>query len=101
MTTLINWERMPDFKKPDFKLKHKTTCIYKLIIYFCQLNLKNCNMKDLVAKINAEIETFKTESDSLIEKGVKAAGARARKSTLEIEKLLKEFRKVSIEESKK
>ncbi len=32
---------------------------------------------------------------------VKAAGARARKSTLEIEKLLKEFRKVSIEESKK
>ena len=58
-------------------------------------------MKDLVAKINAEIETFKTESDSLIEKGVKAAGSRARKSTLEIEKLLKEFRKVSIEESKK
>ena len=58
-------------------------------------------MKDLVAKINAEIETFKTESDSLIEKGVKAAGARSRKSTLEIEKLLKEFRKVSIEESKK
>jgi hypothetical protein len=58
-------------------------------------------MKDLVAKINAEIETFKTESEALAEKGVKAAGARARKSTLEIEKLLKEFRKVSIEESKK
>ncbi|MBE8723453.1 MULTISPECIES: histone H1 [Flavobacterium] len=58
-------------------------------------------MKDLVAKINAEIETFKTEAESLSEKGVKAAGARARKSSLEIEKLLKEFRKVSIEESKK
>lgn len=58
-------------------------------------------MKELFAKINAEIENFKTESDSLIEKGVKAAGARARKSTLELEKLLKEFRKVSIEESKK
>ncbi|MBF4485798.1 MULTISPECIES: histone H1 [unclassified Flavobacterium] len=58
-------------------------------------------MKDLIAKINSEIETFKTESDSLSEKGVKAAGARARKSSLEIEKLLKEFRKVSIEESKK
>ncbi|WP_281225428.1 histone H1 [Flavobacterium aquiphilum] len=58
-------------------------------------------MTDLVAKINTEFETFKTESDSLVEKGVKAAGARARKSTLEIEKLLKEFRKVSIEESKK
>ncbi|MBW1655981.1 histone H1 [Flavobacterium quisquiliarum] len=58
-------------------------------------------MKELIAKINAEIETFKTESESLAEKGVKAAGARARKSSLEIEKLLKEFRKVSIEESKK
>ena len=58
-------------------------------------------MKDLVEKINAEFETFKTESNSLPEKGVKAAGARARKSTLELEKLLKEFRKVSIEESKK
>lgn len=58
-------------------------------------------MKDLLAKINAEIETFTTESESLSEKGIKAAGARARKSSLEIEKLLKEFRKVSIEDSKK
>ncbi|MEC5165935.1 hypothetical protein RCH18_001669 [Flavobacterium sp. PL11] len=58
-------------------------------------------MKDLIEKINAEFETFKTETDSLTEKGVKAAGARARKSTLELEKMLKEFRKVSIEESKK
>lgn len=44
-------------------------------------------MKDLVAKINAEIETFKTEAESLSEKGFKAAGARARKSSLEIQKL--------------
>jgi hypothetical protein len=58
-------------------------------------------MKDLVSKINAEFETFRTESESLIEKGVKAAGPRARKSTLEIEKLLKEFRKVSVEAAKK
>ena len=58
-------------------------------------------MKDLIEKINAEFETFKTESESLTDKGVKAAGARARKSTLELEKILKEFRKVSIEESKK
>lgn len=58
-------------------------------------------MKDLVLKINAEIETFKAESESLTEKGVKAAGARARKSSLELEKLFKEFRKVSIAESKK
>ncbi|AWG22830.1 histone H1 [Flavobacterium faecale] len=58
-------------------------------------------MKDLIEKINAEFETFKTESESLTEKGVKAAGARARKATLELEKLLKEFRKVSVEQSKK
>ncbi|SHF79224.1 Histone H1-like protein Hc1 [Flavobacterium segetis] len=58
-------------------------------------------MKDLIEKINAEFETFKSETNSLTEKGVKAAGARARKSTLELEKMLKEFRKVSIEEAKK
>mgnify|MGYP003461569364 FL=1 len=58
-------------------------------------------MKDLIGKINAEFEAFSNESTSLAEKGVKAAGARARKATLELEKLLKEFRKVSIEESKK
>lgn len=69
--------------------------------YFCSLIKKIVFMKDLVAKIHIENETFNTESKSLIEKGVKAAGARARKSTLEMEKLLKEFRKVSIQESKK
>ncbi|PRZ22784.1 histone H1 [Flavobacterium granuli] len=57
-------------------------------------------MTDLIQKINAEFETFKTESGSLIEKGIKAAGPRARKSTLELEKLLKEFRKVSIASTK-
>jgi ElaB/YqjD/DUF883 family membrane-anchored ribosome-binding protein len=57
-------------------------------------------MKDLITKINTEIETFKIESESLISKGAKAAGPRAHKSTLEIEKLLKEFRKVSVAESK-
>ena len=30
-------------------------------------------MKDLVARINAEMENFKTESEALVEKGVKAA----------------------------
>jgi hypothetical protein len=54
-------------------------------------------MKELVAKINAEFEAFTAETE-LIDKG-EAAGARARKSTLEMEKLLKE-RKLSIEESK-
>ncbi|WP_074722677.1 histone H1 [Flavobacterium frigoris] len=51
--------------------------------------------------MNEEFETFKTESQSLIEKGVKAAGPRARKATLELEKILKEFRKVFVQDSKK
>lgn len=57
-------------------------------------------MNELLTQINAEIEAFKTESQSHSE-GNKAAGARARKSTLELTKLLKDYRKVSIEASKK
>jgi hypothetical protein len=57
-------------------------------------------MKELVEKINAEIETFKKETEANLS-GTKAAGARARKSSLELEKLFKEYRKVSIEEGKK
>lgn len=58
-------------------------------------------MKELVAKIQAEFEAFQTDANAQIEKGNKAAGTRARKSSLELEKMLKEFRKVSLEESKK
>ena len=45
--------------------------------------------------------TFSTDAALQIEKGNKAAGTRARKTSLELEKLMKEFRKVSLEESKK
>lgn len=58
-------------------------------------------MKEIVEKINAEFEAFKADADVQAEKGNKAAGTRARKASLAIEKLLKEFRKVSLEESKK
>ena len=57
-------------------------------------------MNELVEKITAGIETFQKESQSHLG-GTKAAGARARKATLELEKLFKEYRKVSIEEAKK
>lgn len=57
-------------------------------------------MKDLIGKINAEFETFTNESTSQAEKGNKAAGTRARKAALELSKLFKEFRKVSVEASK-
>ncbi len=58
-------------------------------------------MKDLLEKISAEFEMFKADADLQTEKGNKTAGTRARKSTLALEKLLKEFRKTSLEESKK
>jgi len=58
-------------------------------------------MKELIEKINAEFESFSTEANQQSEKGNKAAGTRARKAALELSKLFKEFRKVSVEDSKK
>lgn len=58
-------------------------------------------MKELIEKINAEFESFASEANQQSEKGNKAAGTRARKSALELSKLFKEFRKVSVEEAKK
>ncbi len=57
-------------------------------------------MKELVEKINAQIEVFQVNAQAQIEKGNKAAGARARKAALELMKDLKEFRKVSVAETK-
>ncbi|MGM9787563.1 MAG: histone H1 [Candidatus Cryptobacteroides sp.] len=57
-------------------------------------------MKELVEKICAEIEVFTVNAQAQVEKGNKAAGARARKAALELMKDLKEFRKVSVAESK-
>ena len=57
-------------------------------------------MKELIEKINVEIEAFQTNSELQLNNGNKSAGVRARKATLELGKLLKEFRKASIEFSK-
>ena len=58
-------------------------------------------MKNLVPKIHAEIEVLQKNVQLQLEKGNKAAGTRARKSALELSKLLKEFRKVSVDAAKK
>ena len=58
-------------------------------------------MENLVAKTKEEINVFVENADAQVVKGNKAAGARARKAALELMKDLKEFRKVSVEESKK
>ena len=57
-------------------------------------------MKELVNQLKAEIAVFVENADAQAEKGNKAAGARARKASLAIEKMMKEFRKVSIEAAK-
>lgn len=58
-------------------------------------------MKELLTKINELASSFQKDAELQIEKGNKAAGTRARKNALDIIKLMKEFRKVSVEESKK
>ena len=58
-------------------------------------------MKEIVEKINAAMEAFQKDAAAQIETSNKAAGTRARKASLEIEKIMKEFRKASLEESKK
>lgn len=58
-------------------------------------------MKALVEKINANLEAFKANAEAQVVKGNKAAGARARKAALELMKDLKEFRKISVAETKK
>ena len=57
-------------------------------------------MKELVDQIKAEIDVFVANADAQVAKGNKAAGARARKSSLALEKMMKEFRKASIEAGK-
>ena len=58
-------------------------------------------MNELIAKIKELNEALLVDATAQVEKGNKAAGTRARKVSLELEKVLKEFRKVSLEESKK
>lgn len=58
-------------------------------------------MKELLENVNESFKSFIEDANLQIEKGNKAAGTRARKSSLEIEKAMKKFRKISLEESKK
>lgn len=58
-------------------------------------------MQKLVNQIKEEAASFVENADLQLSKGNKAAGTRARKSALELSKLLKEFRKVSVEAAKK
>lgn len=56
-------------------------------------------MNDLINKINGLCLQFKADADRNI-RGNKTAGVRARKVSLEISKLMKDYRKMSIESNK-
>lgn len=57
-------------------------------------------MEELLKEMYAEMEAVKTNAQLQHENGNKAAGMRARKASLNLEKILKKFRKVSLEASK-
>ncbi|MCL1939005.1 MAG: histone H1 [Candidatus Azobacteroides sp.] len=57
-------------------------------------------MKNLVEELNQHFASFIKDATLHVENGNKAAGTRARKTSLAIEKALKDFRKQSIEASK-
>ena len=58
-------------------------------------------MKELVEKVAALYADFSKDANAQLENGKKSAGTLSRKASLEIEKAMKEFRKASLEASKK
>lgn len=54
-------------------------------------------MEQLLATIEKNMEAFKLNARLQHEKGNKAAGLRARRASLDLETLLKRFRKLSLE----
>ena len=58
------------------------------------------NMKELFNNIQAKLIEFNHELNLNVNNGNKAAGTRARKASLELEKLFKEYRKRSVEANK-
>lgn len=57
-------------------------------------------MKEIIDQIKVEIDNFIVNADAQLEKGNKAAGTRARKAALNLSKLMKDFRKASVEAAK-
>ncbi len=57
-------------------------------------------MENLLTQIKEQYELFAVNAEAQVEKNNKAAGTRARKAALELSKLMKDFRKASVEASK-
>jgi len=58
------------------------------------------NTNELYETLNNLWEDFQTNHRTFTEKGTKAAGARARKAVGEVKKLVTDYRKASVTESK-
>lgn len=54
-------------------------------------------MKELLDNINRTFDYFRKDAESQLDKGNKSAGLRARRASLDLEPLLKQFRKLSLE----
>jgi hypothetical protein len=83
----------------DFFVKNACNVLI-FIIFASVINKTLKEMKELVEKIQEKYAAFATDAALQVEKGNKAAGTRARKASLELEKLMKEFRKASLEAAK-
>ncbi len=57
-------------------------------------------MENLLSQISEQVALFTENAEAQVTKNNKAAGTRARKAALELSKLMKEFRKLSVEASK-
>ena len=57
-------------------------------------------MKELFDDIQSKMTELSKDMERNVHKGNKSAGVRARKATLELEHMFKEYRKLSIEAAK-
>ena len=58
------------------------------------------NSNELYEQIEAAFEDFQENHKKFVNKGTKAAGGRARKAIGEVKKLVTDYRKASVDESK-
>lgn len=57
-------------------------------------------MKELFGNIQSKMAELTKDMERNVQAGNKAAGVRARRTTLELEKMFKQYRKLSIEAAK-
>jgi hypothetical protein len=81
------------------KLQTKAIANINISVTFVRI-LKLNAVKTLVSNLKESFASFEKDAVAHVENGNKAAGTRARKASLAIEKSLKEFRKKSVEASK-